>query len=112
MLVAGEPGIGKTRLLQEFAAAARQAGALALFGRCLEGAWVPPYHPFVEAITGYAAQVSATRLQADLGPAAGPLAQLVPGLREVLPMFRPSRRCSPTRSGCACWMRWRGSWPG
>ena len=85
MLVAGEPGIGKTRLLQEFAAAARQAGALALFGRCLEGAWVPPYHPFVEAITGYAAQVSATRLQADLGPAAGPLAQLVPGLREVLP---------------------------
>jgi class 3 adenylate cyclase len=85
VLVAGEPGIGKTRLLQEFAAAARRVGALVLFGRCLEGAWVPPYHPFVEAITGYAAQVNPTRLRADLGPAAGPLAQLVPGLRELLP---------------------------
>jgi hypothetical protein len=85
VLVAGEPGIGKTRLLQEFAAAARRVGALVLFGRCLEGAWVPPYHPFVEAITGYATQVNPTRLRADLGPAAGPLAQLVPGLREALP---------------------------
>ena len=83
--VVGEPGIGKTRLLQEFAALARRRGALALFGRCLEGAWVPPYHPFVEAISGYAAQVSATRLRADLDSAAGPLAQLVPGLREALP---------------------------
>lgn len=85
VLVAGEPGIGKTRLLQEFAAAARRVGALVLFGRCLEGAWVPPYHPFVEAVTGYAAQVNPTKLRADLGPAAGPLAQLVPGLRELLP---------------------------
>jgi DNA-binding SARP family transcriptional activator len=82
--VLGEAGIGKTRLLQELAASARRRGALVLSGRCLEGAWVPPYQAFVEAITGYAAQVSATRLRADLGPAAGPLAQLVPGLRELL----------------------------
>jgi DNA-binding SARP family transcriptional activator len=83
--ILGEAGIGKTRLLQEFAASVRRRGALALLGRCLEGAWVPPYHAFVEAITGYAAHISATRLRADLGSAAGPLAQLVPGLREPLP---------------------------
>jgi DNA-binding SARP family transcriptional activator len=82
--VLGEPGIGKTRLLQEFALSARRRGGLVLAGRCLEGAWVPPYQAFVEAITGYAAQASATRLRADLGPAVGPLAQLVPGLRERL----------------------------
>ena len=82
--VLGEAGIGKTRLLQELAATARRHGALVLFGRCLEGAWVPPYQAFVEAITGYAAQAGATRLRADLGPAAGPLAQLIPGLRELL----------------------------
>jgi DNA-binding SARP family transcriptional activator len=82
--VVGEPGIGKTRLLQELAASVRQRGALVLSGRCLEGGWVPPYQAFVEAITGYAAEVSATGLRADLGPAAGPLAQLVPGLRERL----------------------------
>jgi DNA-binding SARP family transcriptional activator len=82
--VVGEPGIGKTRLLQELAAAARRRGGLVLSGRCLEGGWVPPYHAFVEAITGYAAQAGPTRLRADLGPAAGPLAQLVPALRERL----------------------------
>jgi DNA-binding SARP family transcriptional activator/tetratricopeptide (TPR) repeat protein len=82
--VLGEAGIGKTRLLQELAATARRHGALVLVGRCLEGAWVPPYQAFVEAITGYAAQTGATRLRADLGPAAGPLRQLVPGLRELL----------------------------
>ena len=83
--VLGEAGIGKTRLLHEFAASARRRGALVLWGRCLEGAWVPPYQAFVEAITEYAAQAGATRLRAELGPAAGPLRQLVPGLREVLP---------------------------
>jgi DNA-binding SARP family transcriptional activator len=82
--VVGEPGIGKTRLLQELAASTRRRGALVLSGRCLEGAWVPPYQAFVEAITGYAAEAGATRLRADLGPAAGPLAQLAPGLRELL----------------------------
>ena len=82
--VVGEPGIGKTRLLQELAAAARRRGGLVLSGRCLEGGWVPPYQAFVEAITGYAAQAGPTRLRADLGPAAGPLAQLVPALRELL----------------------------
>jgi predicted ATPase len=63
----------------------RQRGGLVLSGRCLEGAWVPPYHAFVEAITGYAAEVSLGRLRSDVGAAAGPLAQLIPGLRERLP---------------------------
>jgi DNA-binding SARP family transcriptional activator len=84
VMVVGEPGIGKTRLLQELATSARRRGGLVLSGRCLEGGWVPPYQAFVEAITGYAAQAGATRLRADLGPAAGPLAQLVPALREWL----------------------------
>jgi DNA-binding SARP family transcriptional activator len=83
--VLGEAGIGKTRLLQELASSVRRRGALVLWGRCLEGAWVPPYQAFVEAITGYAAQAGASRLRADLGPAAGPLGQLVPELRELLP---------------------------
>jgi DNA-binding SARP family transcriptional activator len=82
--VVGEPGIGKTRLLQELAASTRRRGALVLSGRCLEGAWIPPYQAFVEAISGYAAEVGATKLRADLGVTAGPLAQLVPGLRDLL----------------------------
>jgi DNA-binding SARP family transcriptional activator len=98
--VVGEPGIGKTRLVQEFAASGRQRGALVLSGRCLEGAWVPPYQAFVEAIAGYAGEAGATRLRADLGPAAGPLAQLVPGPAGAAE--RPSdRRAAAARRGAA-----------
>ena len=45
VLVAGEAGIGKTRLLDEFALAARERGALTLWGSSFEGDWHPPYGP-------------------------------------------------------------------
>ena len=48
-LVTGEAGIGKTRLLAEFAHAVRGAGALVLFGRCEEEP-ATPYQPFAEAL--------------------------------------------------------------
>jgi class 3 adenylate cyclase/tetratricopeptide (TPR) repeat protein len=50
VMVAGEPGIGKTRLVTEFAEAAKDAGATVLWGRCYEGEWAPPFAPFVEVI--------------------------------------------------------------
>ena len=43
------PGIGKTRLLAEFARAVHGRGALVLYGRCEEEPTVP-YQPFVEAL--------------------------------------------------------------
>jgi DNA-binding SARP family transcriptional activator/tetratricopeptide (TPR) repeat protein len=48
-LVTGEAGIGKTRLLAEFAHAVRGAGALVLYGRC-EEELATPYQPFAEAL--------------------------------------------------------------
>jgi class 3 adenylate cyclase len=42
VLLAGEPGIGKTRTLEEFAELARARGARVLSGRCYEGEWAPP----------------------------------------------------------------------
>jgi DNA-binding SARP family transcriptional activator len=49
VLVAGEPGIGKTRLGQEFAAAALGTGATVLMGRCSEEP-LAPFEPFAEAL--------------------------------------------------------------
>jgi hypothetical protein len=46
-LLAGQPGIGKTRLAAELAAAVRGDGGLVLAGRCDEDMGVP-YQPFVE----------------------------------------------------------------
>ena len=51
--IAGEAGIGKSRLVEEFARQARAANALVLRGHCYEDDWAPPYSPFVEAIEAY-----------------------------------------------------------
>lgn len=49
VLVAGEPGTGKTRLAAEVAGQAAAAGATALVGRCRQDAPLP-YEPFVDAL--------------------------------------------------------------
>ncbi len=48
VLLAGEPGIGKTRTAQEMIAFAAQHEVLALWGRCPEEAGAPPYWPWVQ----------------------------------------------------------------
>lgn len=84
-MLAGEPGIGKTRLLEELAETARAEGALVLWGRCYEGEAARPYGPFVEALTELAGTAPAETLRADLGRGAAPLARLAPALHERLP---------------------------
>jgi class 3 adenylate cyclase len=84
VMLAGEPGIGKTRLTEELAEAARRDGWLVLWGRCLEGEWAPPYAPFVQAIEHHVAG-EGTELAADLRPWAAPIAQLVPAVYDAIP---------------------------
>src|SRR2546429_658175 len=50
VFVGGEPGIGKTRLLQEVAARIEQGSALVLRGGASEAEGMPPYLPFLEAL--------------------------------------------------------------
>jgi DNA-binding SARP family transcriptional activator/RecA/RadA recombinase len=49
VLVAGEPGVGKTRLAHQFAAAAFAAGATVLEGRC-SAEPLAPFEPFTQAL--------------------------------------------------------------
>jgi hypothetical protein len=85
VLLAGEPGIGKSHALRQLADAARASSAVVLAGRCVEGMWVPPFRPFAEAITGYGELVSLRQLEADLGLAGSALARIAPRLCELLP---------------------------
>jgi predicted ATPase len=51
LLIGGEAGVGKSRLLQEFLSAAQAAGAVTALGNCLEvGAEGLPYAPLVTAL--------------------------------------------------------------
>ncbi|MET7478636.1 BTAD domain-containing putative transcriptional regulator [Streptomyces sp. NPDC005648] len=49
-VVEGEPGVGKTRLLEEITAEADRRGALVVRGRCLDGDGTPSMCPWVQAI--------------------------------------------------------------
>ena len=95
VLLAGEPGIGKSHALQQLAGAARVGSATVLTGQCVEGTWVPPFRPFAEAIAGYGESVGAERLAADLGPAAAVLARISPRLTELLPDLTPPPSLRP-----------------
>ena len=53
VMLAGEPGIGKTRTAQELTALAEKNGAQVLWGRCYEEEETPPYWPWVQAIRAY-----------------------------------------------------------
>jgi tetratricopeptide (TPR) repeat protein len=50
MLVSGEPGIGKSRLLQEVAGYATDQGWQVLPGRCWDGGGAPAYWPWMQVV--------------------------------------------------------------
>jgi class 3 adenylate cyclase/tetratricopeptide (TPR) repeat protein len=77
VLLAGEPGIGKTRLAAELAGEVRASGGRVLFGWCDDELGVP-YQPFVESLRQFVAHVPPHALPRELGRYAGDLARLVP----------------------------------
>jgi DNA-binding CsgD family transcriptional regulator/tetratricopeptide (TPR) repeat protein len=84
VIVGGEAGIGKTALVEHFAATARAAGARVLVGACIEfDAGGPAYGPFVEGLRGLVRSVPSAELPALLGPGRHELARLLPELREA-----------------------------
>ncbi|WP_461083166.1 helix-turn-helix transcriptional regulator [Streptomyces deserti] len=85
VLIGGEAGVGKTRLVEEFAGAARRGGALVALGGCVEiGADGLPFAPFSTALRALRREMPAPfaaaaagqeeelgRLLPELGTAAG-----------------------------------------
>src|SRR5438552_12338406 len=84
VLVAGEPGIGKTRLATEAARAAHADGGTVLFGACDEDVGLP-YRPVVEALRHYVAHAPERVLAAHVRAHHGELARLVPELGQRVP---------------------------
>ncbi|HEX7163645.1 MAG TPA: AAA family ATPase [Trebonia sp.] len=84
MLIGGEAGMGKTRLIGEFTAAARVAGVRVLTGACLElGADGLPFSPFTAMLRDLVREAGPDEVAALLsgsGRAARELARLLPEL--------------------------------
>jgi DNA-binding SARP family transcriptional activator/tetratricopeptide (TPR) repeat protein len=87
-LIAGEPGIGKTRLAAEIAAAAHERGAIVLFGRCDEDLGVP-YQPFAEALAHFVAHLPRGGDEL-LGTLPGELVHLMPQIGQHVAGLPPS----------------------
>ena len=85
VMLAGEPGIGKTRLAEELSARAADGGARTLWGRCYEREGAPPYWPWVQIIQTYVRNEDADQLKSVLGSGAPQVAELVPEIRELFP---------------------------
>jgi class 3 adenylate cyclase len=92
--LAGEPGVGKTRLAAELAARVHEDGATVLVGRCDEDLGVP-YQPFVEALRQFVDHTPPAALLDRLGRYAGELARLIPELPAQLPGLPPAVQSDP-----------------
>ena len=84
-LLAGEPGIGKSRLAEELAVQARMRGARVLVGRSWEAGGAPAYWPWVQSLRAYVSALEPDALRAQLGDGAADLAQMLPELRHLIP---------------------------
>src|SRR5262245_9379174 len=70
VMVAGEPGIGKTRLAEEAGAYARLRDGQVLVGRCYEGELASLYSSFVEVIREYVSTRPDDVLKTEMGDCA------------------------------------------
>ena len=93
-LIAGEPGVGKTRLAGEIAARLHARGATVLAGSCGEDLGVP-YQPFVEALRHQVDHAPGDELGSCLGRYPGELVRLMPELADVVPALPPPLRSDP-----------------
>jgi DNA-binding CsgD family transcriptional regulator/tetratricopeptide (TPR) repeat protein len=94
-LVAGEPGIGKTRLLGELAAEASTAGTLVVVGHAYDGEGGLPYGPFVEALRSYVRTADPDVVRRHLGGSGVALTPLLPELADCFSELLPGRVESP-----------------
>ena len=85
VLIAGEPGIGKSRLAGELTARARARATPVLVGRCWEAGGAPAYWPWVQSLGTLIRETDAAVLPAQLGAGAADLATILPELRELYP---------------------------
>jgi DNA-binding winged helix-turn-helix (wHTH) protein/tRNA A-37 threonylcarbamoyl transferase component Bud32/tetratricopeptide (TPR) repeat protein len=95
VMIAGEPGIGKSHLARAVLAEAKQRGALGIVGHCYEMEGAPPYGPFAEMLEYIKRMAPREGLRYSLGDDAPEVARLMPELRNLYPDIPPAIQLPP-----------------
>lgn len=95
VLIAGEAGIGKSRLVREAQVRAIDQGFSVLQGRCFEPDRVLPFAPLLDLLRDILSTPFATALATALRPAGTDLVRLFPELIEILPHAAPESPSEP-----------------
>jgi ABC-type oligopeptide transport system substrate-binding subunit/DNA-binding SARP family transcriptional activator len=82
VLISGEAGVGKTRLVEEFDQHVRWRGARVLWGRCFEFERVLPYQPVADALGAILPALKSSELQSFPAWAVAQVTRLVPEVTE------------------------------
>ncbi|HXU00592.1 MAG TPA: AAA family ATPase, partial [Polyangia bacterium] len=98
VMLAGEPGIGKTSLADRAAALAAERGFTVLWGRCWEAGGAPAYWPWLDLLAELARALDQATLVRVLGDGAALLGEIVPELRVRLPET-PAGAAPPVEEG-------------
>ncbi|MEP7381393.1 MAG: AAA family ATPase [Gemmatimonadota bacterium] len=85
LLVSGDAGIGKSRLIRATVARGRELGFVALEGACFEADRAQPYAPLLDLVRGLATTTSPALAAHYFSPAADALVTLFPELRSLFP---------------------------
>jgi class 3 adenylate cyclase len=94
VLLAGEPGIGKTRLVEEFCQEMTD-DALVIRGNCYEGDVAAPFGVWTDALNSLIEQTPDGALATTMGAGAADISTLIPGLKERMPGIEDSPRSDP-----------------
>jgi len=96
--IAGEPGIGKSRVAEEIGVYARLRGLQVLVGRGYEGEGSPSFWPWIQALRSYVHERDPQTLLSEMGPGAADIAQMVSEVRELLPDLPPPPPLEPDQA--------------
>ncbi|HSU93413.1 MAG TPA: AAA family ATPase [Gemmatimonadaceae bacterium] len=95
LLVSGEAGVGKSRLVRAMIERARAAGFVTLQGACFEADRAQPYAPILDLIRVLSTTASPALAAHYFAPAAAELVTIFPELRQIFPDATPHPAFDP-----------------
>jgi DNA-binding CsgD family transcriptional regulator/tetratricopeptide (TPR) repeat protein len=98
IMLAGEPGIGKTRTAQELVTCAEGQGAQVWWGRCYQDEGMLPYWPWVQSLRSYFQELNLEQLQSEMGSGVACIAEIIPELANRLPDLKPPPYLEPEQA--------------